>query len=177
MMSMPWSNVVRYTEIPLPLRRFLPGDAHDHSIPELLGAPGAPGEQNPHRLRPPDQWRNCTAYLYGCDLYNHGYWWEAHEIWEDLWHQAARQPQPRLQHAFLQGLIQVAACAIKLEQHKSRGLAYLLTTSHRHLGRVIDHVGDDHYMGLPLRTWRDSVQRYYAEATQHDERFPLIDLQ
>ncbi|MER9222262.1 DUF309 domain-containing protein [Mesorhizobium sp. M0644] len=30
------------------------------------------------------------------DLINHGYYWEAHEAWEPLWHAAKQSPQHRL---------------------------------------------------------------------------------
>lgn len=166
-MSIPLSNIPRYTDIPLPPHRFLPGDATPAEIPPLPGPP---------TLVPPQQWRDCTAYLYGCDLYNHGFWWESHEIWEDLWHQAADHPQPRLQHAFLQGLIQVAACAIKLEQRKAGGLRSLLSTSEAHLHTVIAHVGGNLFMGIPVKHWLADVQRYYRTASHHTDDFPAIRL-
>lgn len=166
-MSIPRPSPPRYTSIALPRHRFLPGDAHAADIPV---------QPEPPTLPSPDKWRTCTAYLYGCDLYNHGFWWESHEVWEDLWHQAARQPEPRLQHAFLQGLIQTAACAIKLEQGRNRGLRTLLSTSDRYLQRVIDYIGDRPFMGLRVRIWRDDVQRYYADTRAHDRRFPLLQL-
>ncbi len=30
----------------------------------------------------PEDWRSCPDYLYGIDLFNHGFYWEAHEAWE-----------------------------------------------------------------------------------------------
>ncbi|TGQ49534.1 DUF309 domain-containing protein, partial [Mesorhizobium sp. M1C.F.Ca.ET.210.01.1.1] len=27
-------------------------------------------------------------FRWGIDLFNHGYYWEAHEAWEPLWHAA-----------------------------------------------------------------------------------------
>src|SRR5262245_16702088 len=32
-----------------------------------------------------------AAYLYAIDLFNHGFYWEAHEAWEALWHAAGRR--------------------------------------------------------------------------------------
>ena len=32
-----------------------------------------------------EEWRDCEHYLYGVDLFNQGYWWEAHEAWEAVW--------------------------------------------------------------------------------------------
>ena len=33
---------------------------------------------------------NSEAFLWGLDLFNHGYYWEAHEAWEGLWQGADR---------------------------------------------------------------------------------------
>lgn len=54
----------------------------------------------------PAQWRRLIPYLYGVDLHNHGFWWEAHEVWEGLWHAAGRTTASG---RFVQGLIQIAA--------------------------------------------------------------------
>ncbi|WP_394885884.1 DUF309 domain-containing protein (plasmid) [Mesorhizobium sp. AaZ16] len=34
--------------------------------------------------------------VWGIDRFNHGYYWEAHEAWEPLWH-AAKQSAPHRQ--------------------------------------------------------------------------------
>jgi hypothetical protein len=31
-------------------------------------------------------WHECLPYLWGIDLFNNGYYWEAHETWEAVWH-------------------------------------------------------------------------------------------
>ena len=43
----------------------------------------------------PEQWHLCRPYLYGIDLFNDGYYWEAHEVWEGLWHACGLRGQPR----------------------------------------------------------------------------------
>ncbi len=144
----------RLTDIALPARRFLPGAAHAPELPDPL--PPAP-------LVPPDRWRDCPAYRYGCDLYNHGDWWESHELWELIWRAAADDSGYETLRHFTQGLIQVAACAIKLEQRKPRGLRKLLTSSENYLGAVIERVGGATFMGLRVHAWRTSVKQYYLE--------------
>lgn len=89
----------RYSTLPLPAERFLPGRS-----------PRPRGPVLPEGLLPgswePSEWRRLIPYLYAVDLHNHGFWWEAHEVWEGLWHAAGRTtPTAR----FVQGLIQVAA--------------------------------------------------------------------
>ncbi|PRQ06548.1 DUF309 domain-containing protein [Enhygromyxa salina] len=58
----------------------------------------------------PERLRSQVEYRWGIDLYNCGYYWEAHESWESLWRQA---PRGTATHALLQGLIQCAAAALK----------------------------------------------------------------
>ena len=55
-------------------------------------------------------WETCDEYLYGIDLFNHRYWWEAHEVFEEFWRPAGRRTPLG---DFLQGLIQVAAALVK----------------------------------------------------------------
>lgn len=71
------------------------------------------------------------GFLWAVDLYNHGYYWEAHEAWEHLWKRCERDA---VLGSFLQGLIQCAGAALKasMEQPEAcqrladRGLAKLL---------------------------------------------------
>jgi predicted metal-dependent hydrolase len=55
---------------------------------------------------------DARLYREGIELFNAGEFFEAHEVWEDLWHNAAGQRK-----SFYQGLIQ---CAVTLE-HVRRG--------------------------------------------------------
>jgi hypothetical protein len=60
------------------------------------------------------------------DLFNQGEYREAHDLWEDLWRPLGRQSR---EGRLLQGLIWLAAAAIKLEEGNRRGLV-------RHAGRA-----------------------------------------
>jgi len=51
------------------------------------------------------------AFLWGLDLFNHGYYWEAHEAWEGLWQVADRDGPLRM---LLKGLILLSAAGIKI---------------------------------------------------------------
>jgi predicted metal-dependent hydrolase len=63
-------------------------------------------------------WRSCRAYLRGLDLFNHGYYWEAHEAWEGLWHAARRKGTSA---DFFKALIQLAVVGVKLRQDRMDG--------------------------------------------------------
>src|SRR5262245_39569971 len=55
------------------------------------------------------RWETSRAYLRGLDLFNFGYFWEAHESWEALW----RASEDRALRDFLKGLIQLAVAGVK----------------------------------------------------------------
>ncbi len=121
----------RFTGAEFPPYRFVPG-RHPHPIAHPDGhsyrRPGS--AEPPISYVPPQQWRESPDYLFGCDLYNHGYWWEAHEAWEGLWRVV---PLESAQRRFLQGLIQIAAIHLQLFQGHPDGVARLQLTSAEHL--------------------------------------------
>jgi predicted metal-dependent hydrolase len=59
--------------------------------------------------------------LSGIEQFNDGFFFEAHEIWEDVWLQS---PMPA--RRFLQGLIQTAAAFVHLARHEYPGTVRLL---------------------------------------------------
>ena len=57
--------------------------------------------------------------LLGIDLFNHGFYWEAHESWEAVWHAVGRSgPLANL----LKGLIKLAAAAVKAREGNAVGM-------------------------------------------------------
>src|SRR3981081_2703360 len=89
---------------PLPPYAFVPGRS-PHPVSDPAGhSYGQPPEKPPPL--DPARWSESPTYLYGFDLFNYGYYWEAHETWESLWHAAGRRgPVATL----LKGLIKLAA--------------------------------------------------------------------
>ena len=78
-------------------------------------------------------------FLWGLDLFNHGYYWEAHEAWERLWQVADRDGPLRM---LFKGLILLSAAGVKIRERKhvaaarhARHAAALL----RRLMKVPDH--------------------------------------
>lgn len=101
----------RYTTRPFPPYRYIPGRA-PHPIRDPQGyAHGKPPPAPP--AFDAGRWAACREYLYGIDLFNHGYWWEAHEALEACWVAAGRTTDTG---RFLQGLIQIAVACLKHEQ-------------------------------------------------------------
>ena len=131
----------RYTSRPLPDYRHVPGrtphptrDSAGHSY----GRPPAPVPD----LNQAD-WRTCDEYLYGLDLFNAGYWWECHEVLENLWHAAGLGTMAG--HA-LQAVIQCAASHLKVECGQPVGAVRLAehAAAHAEWGGILG-------LGLDLR--------------------------
>jgi len=60
-----------------------------------------------------------NGFLFAIDLFNAGFYWEAHEAWEGLWVAAGRTG---VQADFLKGLIKLAAAGVKAREGRSVGV-------------------------------------------------------
>jgi hypothetical protein len=112
------------------------------------------GHQHGARPRPPDalipeRWQDSRAYLRGLDLFNFGYYWEAHEAWEGLWQACGRTGTTA---EFLKGLIKLAAAGVKVRQGSPRGVASHGGKAEAHFRRVAIDCGGEgaSYLGLQL---------------------------
>jgi len=70
-----------------------------------------------------DDWGENEDFLFGVDLFNAGYFWEAHTFWERLW--ALEETAPEIRR-FLQAIIQTAASCLKVRQGQTAGARKLL---------------------------------------------------
>ena len=130
---------------PFPPYAYLPGrnphptrDAEGHSFGHQPEEPDVPD---------PMRWRACGDYLYGIDLFNHGYYWEAHEAWEGLWHACGRRGATAI---YLQALINFAAAGLKARWGNVRGIRGNSATAARLFGQL--GARDERYMGLAVPT-------------------------
>jgi hypothetical protein len=151
---------------------YLPGrDPHPTRDPR--GHAFGRAESEPVYL-PPERWRENEDYLFGIDLYNHGYLWEAHEVWEGLWHKAKHDPA---QAALLQGLIQCAAASLKVPMGQPSGLRSLAELGTEKLERAARSAGAAHgvFMGLDLVELARAMRAYAAaEPKTNDSRPRLV---
>jgi len=104
-------------QIPFPAYAFVPRQ-NPHPTRDPEGHSHGRPEQKPDPLRP-DNWQSSTDYLYGIDLFNHGYFWEAHEAWEGLWHANGRRGPIA---DFLKSLIKLAAAGVKAREGNPNGV-------------------------------------------------------
>ena len=129
--------LARSTRLAFPAYRYVPGrSAHPRRDP----GGHSYGEPEPRvTALDPAEWATSSLYLYGVDLYNFAYWWEAHEAFEALW-QGTDKGGPLGQT--LQGLIQIAASNLKrfmeaesaAQKLGARGLARLAVAPSPWLG-------------------------------------------
>lgn len=94
-------------------------------------------------------WERNEDYLYAVDLFNHGFYWEAHVYWERLW-QVADAGSP--ERALLQALVQLAAGCVKKTAAEPGGGVKSFTNAARNVERVRAQVPNTPFMGLDLRT-------------------------
>ena len=108
----------RLTQRPLPPYSYVTGmfphptrdeQGHSHGVAEPAAI-----------IRDPAAWRECEPYLQGIDLFNHGYYWDAHERWEAVWHAAGRKGTLA---DFGKGLIKLAAAGVKAREGRALGVA------------------------------------------------------
>lgn len=133
---------------PLPPYAYLPGH-HPHPTRDPDGH--SFGNES-YFLEAPDptRWRDCDDYLYGIDLFNYGFYWEAHEAWEGLWHAFDRRSGTA---NYLQGLINFAAAGLKVRWGNIRGVRGNAHTAARLFATAARLLGPDceRYMGLEVQ--------------------------
>lgn len=121
--------------IPLPPCSYVPGHGLPHPVNDPAGhlygvqhgPPITSAELNLLPTEPASRRRALAAtlatnprWLYALDLFNAGYYWESHELWEGFWNALGRT-SPKAQ--LVQGLILLAAAAVKIREGKPAGVA------------------------------------------------------
>lgn len=158
-------NHERYSTVPFPAYRFVPGrfphprrhpNGHSYGKPEPAVASFSA-----------TAWTQSEVYLYGVDLFNCAFWWECHEQWETLWkHTGAGSYEGR----FLQGLVQIAAASLRrfMGSHDS-GAAL----ARKGIIRLRDFE-DDIFLGVNVATLIAASERYFSDSGGDA---PTIELQ
>ncbi len=84
----------------------------------------------------------------GVALFNAGEWFEAHEVWEDIWRMASGPKKH-----FYQGLIQVAVTIEHMRRGNPRGVLSVWTTAQEKFRGI-----DDVYMGIDVPALLSAVR-------------------
>lgn len=63
--------------------------------------------------------KTCESWLFGFDLFHHGYYWEAHESWEAVWQALGRTTN---EAQLVKALIKFAAAGVKAREGNIDGV-------------------------------------------------------
>jgi uncharacterized protein len=102
-------------------------------------------------------------FLRGIALFNAGYYWEAHEVWEALWHAYGRHG---VLADVIKALIKLAAAGVKVREGQDHGVRI-------HAGRAAElfasarSAGASHRLGLNLDEWTEHC-RHVADNPPRD---------
>ena len=152
---------IRYTSLPLPLKKYIPGKGiHPKKDPKSFRVFQI--EFSDAKFNP-TQWENSDKYLYAIDLFNYGYWWEAHEILELLWIETGRSTDTA---KFFQGLIQIAAALLR-NNHSSE-IPPILTKAFDNISKQTGV-----FMGIDIEVFINDIEMHFNK--QRSEP-PIISL-
>ncbi len=152
-----------------PPYRFVPGKA-PHPFAHEGGWGHGVERPNPAFVHRGD-WENSPSFLAGVDLFNRGWWWEAHETWEVLWHVV--EGRDEVQHQLLKGLIQLAACSLNRERGSDAGATRLLHSACELLEQAQLGARSAQVMGLDLADLRSRAVHALAAPVARVEGFYL----
>ena len=107
-----------------------------------------------------ENWPSSQQYLLGCDLFNHGYYWEAHEVWEGLWQACGRRGTTA---DFLKALIKLAAAGVKAREGRPLGVARHAARAELLFRGVSDQIAGQRYLGFEM----DWLVRIAAKLPRH----------
>lgn len=121
----------------LPPYTYVPGGPWPHPISNPFGHSHDKGRSLPPPIGP-EGWRRSGAFVHAVELFDAGFYWEAHEEWEGLWHAHGRRGPLA---DTLKALIHLAAAGVKVRQRQPGGierharraadlLAYLVSDQH-----------------------------------------------
>lgn len=99
------------------------------------------------------------TWVEACTLFNAGYYWEAHEAWESLWHAAGRTGPVA---DCLKGLIKWAAAGVKVREGRTAGVKRHCQRATELLRSAISPDGNSPisgvYVTLALTTLNEALQ-------------------
>ena len=102
-----------------------------------------------------ENWHSCEEYLYGIDLFNHGFWWEAHEALETVWVAAGGRYTET--GAFIQGIIQITVAHLKWFQGLHDTATRMALKGLEKMQRI-----NDIYLGIECDSFRSDVESYFS---------------
>ena len=157
-------GVPRYSKRNLPAYRHLPfwnpnpfHDRDGHSYGEKLSPPQSFNVET---------WWDCDDYLYSVDLFNNGFWWEAHVYFKQLCLAAGQNSQPG---RFILGLVLIAAAMLNYYLAEPESAADLAQ-----LGLDKLQSAEDDYLGIDVNALIQDMQQCLRSDLPEYPRIRLI---
>src|SRR6185312_8486599 len=133
----------------LPPYSYVPGGPWPHPNRAQQDEGDRSEEPSPAKSPLPEDLATSAPFRRAVQLFDAGYYWEAHEAWEGLWHAAGRRGATA---DILRGLIKLAAAGIKVRERREAGVR-------THARRAAEcfasarRLGESHQLGLDLDAW------------------------
>ena len=161
----PHSPLGRRSGLPLPKHRYVPGLTARH--PE--GAFDRVRDMADAETSSQTAAQN-TAWLHGLDLLEAGFYWEAHEVLEQVWMNAGPQTPER---AMVQAVIQLANAALKHGMARPNAVLRLCAIAEDHL-HAAALTGAADIMGLTPTDLQSQINRVrYAREDRGEVKLSL----
>lgn len=129
-------------ELPLPAYRHLPGvnARHAEDAFDFIKLLTPPVTKSKDALQNP-------AWCYGVKLFNDGFYWECHEVLEEIWSNAPPNSRERF---LVQGVIHLANAALKEKLHRKKAKQRLVELAVECFERLSLTGPDKVFMALSL---------------------------
>ena len=141
-------------EQPLPPYAHVPGRT-PHPVSDPAGHLAGRARAEPAAIDP-DHWPASREYLWGLDLFNHGFYWEAHDGWERLCRVSGADSM--VGH-FLKGLVKMAAAGMKVREKSIHGVRRHAASAGEVFADVAAEAESDRYCGLEFTTLQFAADR------------------
>lgn len=136
--------MIRYTKKDFPPYAFVPGrNPHPKISPD-----GHLYNKLEEDYKPIKNYLESEHYLYGIDLFNYGYYWEAHEVLEGLWNAHNREGNIA---DFLKALIRLSAAGVKVKQGQEKGIKDHSLASQNIFKNIRSINDSDLFLGISLK--------------------------
>jgi hypothetical protein len=155
-----------YTDFPMPAYAFLPGiNLHPYKNQEKTHLPKIPELNEQIGIK---NWQKFQHYLYAIDLFNREYYWEVHEVLEDLWIKAGKNSETAL---FLKGIIQLAVVLLKAKTGNFYGAERLFNKA-----LLLLQQKECIYLGIDIKKLIAEFQNYLRKETKNPPKIYLHGL-
>ncbi len=145
---LPTADVPPYT--------FSPGTETPHPIRDPRGHSHNRKGRPPKPLDP-DAWADNRTYLLAIDLFNLGYYWEAHEAWDRLW-RVSGGPDSTVGR-FVKGLVKLSAAGMKVRESSIHGVRRHAASAGEVFADVAAEAGTEYFCGLKLTMLQFAADR------------------